>query len=51
MVGVKPSTNTIPKTELFTRQEVFEMLQGFEAEDWVGSGLELMDDRQFILSA
>ena len=37
--------------DLTARQEVFEMLQGFEAEDWVGSGLELMDDRQFILTA
>ena len=36
---------------LTARQEVFEMLKGFEAEDWVGSGLELMEDRQFILSA
>ena len=37
--------------DLTARQEVFEMLQGFKAEDWVGSGLELMDDRQFILTA
>ena len=37
--------------DLTARQEVFKMLQGFEAEDWVGSGLELMDDRQFILTA
>ena len=34
-----------------TGLKIFELLQGFEAEDWVGSGLELMDDRQFILTA
>ena len=37
--------------DLTARQEVFEMLQGFEAEDWVGSEMELMEDRQFILTA
>ena len=33
------------------RQQVIEILLGFEPEDWVGSGLELMDDDQFILTA
>ena len=37
--------------DLTARQEVFKLLQGFEAEDWVGSGLELMDNRQFIITA
>ncbi len=37
--------------DLTARQKVFEMLQDFETDDWVGSGLELMEDRQFILSA
>ena len=27
------------------------ILKGFDEEDWVGAGLELMDDRQFILTA
>jgi hypothetical protein len=37
--------------DLTARQKVFEMLQDFETDDWVGSGLELMEDRQFILTA
>jgi len=37
--------------DLEARKEVVELLQEFSPEDWVGSGLELMEDEQFILSA
>ena len=37
--------------DLEARKEVFELLQEFSPEDWVGSGLELMDDNQFVLTA
>ena len=36
---------------LEARKEVVELLQEFSQEDWVGSGLELMDDNQFVLTA
>ena len=35
--------------DLEARKEVVELLQEFSPEDWVGSGLELMEDEQFIL--
>jgi 4-hydroxy-tetrahydrodipicolinate synthase len=37
--------------DLEARKEVVELLQEFSPEDWVGSGLELMDDNQFVLTA
>jgi hypothetical protein len=37
--------------DLEARKEVVELLQEFLPADWVGSGLELMEDEQFILSA
>jgi 4-hydroxy-tetrahydrodipicolinate synthase len=37
--------------DLEARKEVVELLQEFSPEDWIGSGLELMEDEQFILSA
>ena len=37
--------------DLEARKEVVEILQEFSPEDWIGSGLELMEDEQFILSA
>jgi hypothetical protein len=37
--------------DLEARKEVVVLLQEFSPEDWVGSGLELMDDNQFVLVA
>ena len=37
--------------DLEARKEVVELLQEFSPADWVGSGLELMEDEQFIFSA
>jgi hypothetical protein len=37
--------------DLQARQEIIDLLKAFEPEDWVGSGLELMEDEQFILCA
>ena len=37
--------------DLEARKEVVELLKEFSPEDWVGSGLELMDDNQFVLTA
>jgi hypothetical protein len=37
--------------DLEARKEVVELLQKFSPEDWVGSGLELLEDEQFILCA
>ena len=37
--------------DLEARKEVVELLQEFSPEDWVGSGLKLMDDNQFVLTA
>ena len=37
--------------DLEARQQVIDLLQGFSPEEWVGSGLELMEDKQFILTA
>jgi 4-hydroxy-tetrahydrodipicolinate synthase len=34
-----------------SRQQVIDLLLAFKAEDWVGSGLELLEDEQFILCA
>ena len=37
--------------DLKARKQVLGLLQEFSPEDWVGSGLELMDDNQFVLTA
>ena len=35
--------------DLDARKKVIDLLLEFSPDDWVGSGLELMDDEQFIL--
>ena len=37
--------------DLEARQQVIDLLLSFSPEEWVGSGLELMEDKQFILTA
>jgi len=36
--------------DLEARQQVIDLLLGFSPEEWVGSGLELREDKQFILT-
>ena len=53
MTGVTKPVFRLPYSpvDLEARKEVVELLQEFSPEDWVGSGLELMEDEQFIFSA
>jgi hypothetical protein len=34
-----------------SRQQMIDLLQDFKPADWVGSGLELLEDEEFILCA